>query len=52
MEMNRRQGTDNSLELDVGDGIIELTWVVHKYSERDDIVFDHLNLWVKTAGDD
>ncbi len=28
---------------DVGDGIIELTWVVHNFSVRDDIVFDHLN---------
>ena len=28
---------------DVGDGIIELTWVVHNFSDRDDIVFDHLN---------
>jgi len=28
---------------DVGDGIIELTWVVHNFSVRGDIVFDHLN---------
>jgi hypothetical protein len=28
---------------DVGDGIIELTWVVHNFSVREDIVFDHLN---------
>lgn len=28
---------------DVGDGIIELTWVVHNFSTRDDIVFDFLN---------
>lgn len=28
---------------DVGDGIIELTWVVHNFAVRDDIVFDHLN---------
>jgi hypothetical protein len=28
---------------DVGDGVIELTWVVHNFSVRDDIVFDHLN---------
>ncbi len=28
---------------DVGDGIIELTWVVHNFSVRDDVVFDHLN---------
>ncbi|EMI22869.1 signal peptide protein [Rhodopirellula maiorica SM1] len=28
---------------DVGDGVIELTWVVHNFSTRDDIVFDHLN---------
>lgn len=28
---------------DVGDGIIELTWVVHNFSPRDDIVFDFLN---------
>ncbi|MFM8493932.1 MAG: alpha/beta hydrolase family protein, partial [Planctomycetia bacterium] len=28
---------------DVGDGIIELTWVVHNFSTRDDVVFDHLN---------
>ena len=28
---------------DAGDGVIELTWVVHNFSNRDDIVFDHLN---------
>lgn len=28
---------------DVGDGIVELTWVIHNFSVRDDIVFDHLN---------
>ncbi len=28
---------------DVGDGVIELTWVVHNVSVRDDVVFDHLN---------
>jgi len=28
---------------DVGDGVIELEWVVHNFSVRDDIVFDHLN---------
>jgi hypothetical protein len=28
---------------DVGDGVIELTWVVHNFSVRDDMVFDHLN---------
>lgn len=28
---------------DVGDGVIELTWVVHNFSVREDIVFDHLN---------
>lgn len=28
---------------DVGDGIVELTWLVHNFSIRDDIVFDHLN---------
>ncbi len=28
---------------DVGDGIIELTWVIHNFAVRDDIVFDHLN---------
>ncbi len=28
---------------DVGDGIIELTWVVHNFSVRKDVVFDHLN---------
>ncbi|GAA4458787.1 hypothetical protein [Novipirellula rosea] len=28
---------------DVGNGVIELTWVVHNFSTRDDIVFDHLN---------
>ncbi|MEW4530923.1 dienelactone hydrolase family protein [Maioricimonas sp. JC845] len=28
---------------DAGDGVIELTWVVHNFSVRDDIVFDHLN---------
>ena len=28
---------------DVGDGIIEVTYVVHNFSVRDDIVFDHLN---------
>lgn len=28
---------------DVGNGVIELTWVVHNFSVRDDIVFNHLN---------
>lgn len=28
---------------DVGEGIIELTWVIHNFSVRDDVVFDHLN---------
>lgn len=28
---------------DAGDGVIELTWVVHNFSARDDVVFDHLN---------
>ncbi len=28
---------------DAGGGVIELTWVVHNFSVRDDIVFDHLN---------
>ena len=28
---------------DIGNGIIELTWVVHNFSPRDDIVFDFLN---------
>lgn len=28
---------------DAGDGVIELTWVVHNFSVRDDVVFDHLN---------
>ncbi|WP_145420527.1 hypothetical protein [Planctomycetes bacterium K23_9] len=28
---------------DAGDGVIELTWAVHNFSVRDDIVFDHLN---------
>lgn len=28
---------------DIGNGIIELTWVVHNFSTRDDIVFDFLN---------
>lgn len=28
---------------DAGDGVIELTWVVHNFSTRGDIVFDHLN---------
>lgn len=28
---------------DAGDGIIELTWVVHNFSVRQDIVFDYLN---------
>jgi len=28
---------------DVGGGVIEMTWVVHNFSVRDDIVFDHLN---------
>lgn len=28
---------------DVGNGVIELTWVVHNFSTRDDVVFDHLN---------
>lgn len=28
---------------DVGEGILELTWVVHNFSPRDDVVFDFLN---------
>lgn len=28
---------------DLGDGVIELTWVVHNFSVRDDIVFSYLN---------
>jgi len=28
---------------DAGDGVIELTWVVHNFSVREDVVFDHLN---------
>jgi len=28
---------------DLGDGVIELTWVVHNFSVRGDVVFDHLN---------
>ncbi len=28
---------------DAGDGVIELTWVVHNFSQREDIVFDHLD---------
>jgi hypothetical protein len=28
---------------DAGDGVIELTWVIHNFSTREDIVFDHLN---------
>jgi len=28
---------------DIGSGIIELTWIVHNFSPRDDIVFDFLN---------
>jgi hypothetical protein len=28
---------------DVGDGVIELTWVVHNFSTREDVVFDYLN---------
>ncbi len=28
---------------DAGSGIIEMTWVVHNFSVRDDLVFDHLN---------
>ncbi len=28
---------------DAGNGVIELTWVVHNFSNRGDIVFDHLN---------
>ncbi len=28
---------------DAGEGAIELTWIVHNFSVRDDIVFDHLN---------
>ena len=28
---------------DVGNGILELTWVVHNFSPRDDVVFDFLN---------
>jgi len=28
---------------DVGEGIIELTWVVHNFAQRKGVVFDHLN---------
>lgn len=28
---------------DAGDGVIEMTWVVHNFSQREDVVFDHLN---------
>jgi hypothetical protein len=28
---------------DAGDGVIELTWVVHNFSAREDMVFDYLN---------
>ena len=28
---------------DVGDGVVELTWVVHNFSPRNDVVFDFLN---------
>ncbi|MBP52410.1 MAG: hypothetical protein CMI27_04625 [Opitutae bacterium] len=28
---------------DLGDGVIELTWVAHNFSTRKDVVFDHLN---------
>ena len=28
---------------DAGNGVIELTWVVHNFSVHDDVVFDHLN---------
>ena len=28
---------------DLGEGIVELTWVVHNFSARKDLVFDHLN---------
>ena len=28
---------------DAGDGVIELTWVVHNFSTREDVVFDYLN---------
>ena len=28
---------------DVGEGILELTWVVHNFSPREDVVFDFLN---------
>jgi len=28
---------------DVGRGVVELTWVVHNFSPRDDVVFDFLN---------
>ena len=28
---------------DVGEGVIEMTWMVHNFSVRDDVVFDHLN---------
>eukprot|EP00752_Nemacystus_decipiens_P016875 g15107.t1 len=28
---------------DAGEGVIELTWVVHNFSTRDDVVFDYLN---------
>ena len=27
----------------LGQGVIELTWVVHNFSAREDLVFDHLN---------
>lgn len=28
---------------DAGDGVIEMTWAIHNFSVRDDVVFDHLN---------
>lgn len=28
---------------DVGEGVLELTWVVHNFSPREDVVFDFLN---------
>ena len=28
---------------DLGNGIIEMTWVVHNFSVRDDVIFDYMN---------
>jgi len=35
---------------DVGDGVIEMTYVVHNFSVRDDIVFDHFDYYKDAVG--